>query len=51
MLLGILSEESFSDRTTETGSGLVVARELEEEKSRMAQQVKNQPAVKETQKT
>ena len=33
MLLGILSEESFSDRTTETGSGLVVARELEEEKS------------------
>ena len=33
MFLGILSEESFSDRTTETGSGLVVARELEEEKS------------------
>ena len=31
--LGILSEESFSDRTTGTGSGLVVARELEEEKS------------------
>ena len=33
MLLGILSEESFSDRTTETGGGLVAARELEEEKS------------------